>query len=177
MCATCARLLAAILVDLSRKWDRRSSSPSPERKGPDTVMNWFSRMLSVGPAVGGYRPSSLSVAWHRVKSQPMSHTQHCSVGSSLVIPWWTTVTVVVNVIRLTPARIVPCIIGSSHLRYVAPAAINSAAMRVEIKLWLAQPSKFALTLRPLTTTQRSAIVPNARGVPNKRGVGLSAASH
>jgi hypothetical protein len=54
--------------------------------------------------------------------------------------------------------------------------MSSVARRVEIKLWLAHPSKLDLIFLPLTTIHLSAIAPNCRGVPKLRGVGASADS-
>jgi hypothetical protein len=64
-------------------------------------------------------------------------------------------------------------IGSSQREYGAPPAMSSVAKRVEIKLWLAHPSKLDFTLLPFTTIHLSAMAPNWRGVPKLRGVGLS----
>ncbi len=64
-------------------------------------------------------------------------------------------------------------IGSSQREYGAPPAMSSVARRVEMKLWLAHPSKLDFTLLPFTTIHLSAIAPNWRGVPKLRGVGTS----
>ncbi len=80
-------------------------------------------------------------------------------------------------ILLTPALMVPCMIGSSQREYGEPPAMSSVARRVEMKLWLAHPSKLDFTLLPFTTIHLSAMAPNWRGVPKLRGVGLSEDSH
>ena len=54
--------------------------------------------------------------------------------------------------------------------------MSSVARRVEMKLWLAHPSKLDFTFLPLTTIHLSAIAPNCRGVPKLRGLGVSADS-
>jgi hypothetical protein len=51
--------------------------------------------------------------------------------------------------------------------------MSSVARRVEMKLWLAHPSKLDFTFLPFTTIHLSAIAPNWRGVPKLRGVGAS----
>ena len=60
---------------------------------------------------------------------------------------------------------IPCLTGSSQRRQRAPLAINSAAKRVDTKLWEAQESQALVIRRPPAQIFRVATEPKLRLVP------------